>query len=184
MFQEADLDVCDSKMGIHCELPVELCCFNNLLMTDPSTEFPRIDLGHVPSSDAIETLYAAVLDRSLPKQCWTHGAHLVFALTYLSRHDLKTARAEMPDLIRRYNEATNTPNTDTDGYHETITQFYLGELEAFRREHGGATLKQAVSTLLKNRISDRDHALRAYSRERLFSVEARREWIQPDLRPA
>ena len=28
---------------------------------------------------------------------------------------------EMPGLIRAYNESTGVPNTDTGGYHETIT---------------------------------------------------------------
>ncbi len=152
-------------------------------MTDQFEGFPRIDLGGAPSAEEIETLYTAVLDGSLPKRCWTHAAHLVFALTYLARHDLRTAREDMPGLIRAYNEATNTPNTDTDGYHETITQFYLGELEAFRTAQGGEVLEEKVARLLASPIAARDHALNAYSKERLFSVEARRHWVQPDLRP-
>ena len=153
-------------------------------MTDQFEGFPRIDLGDAPSAHEIETLYAAVLDRSLPKRCWTHAAHLVFALTYLTRHSLKTARAQMPGLIRAYNEATNTPNTDTDGYHETITQFYLGELEAFRNAQADVSLDKAVTRLLASPIAARDHALKAYTQERLFSVEARRDWVRPDLRRA
>ncbi len=153
-------------------------------MTGEFEGFPRIDLSDTPGLDEIETLYAAVLDRSLPKPCWTHAAHLVFGLTFLTRHDLDTARAQMPGLIRRYNEATNTPNTDTDGYHETITQFYLGELEAFRQAQTGVSLEAAVTRLLASPVAARDHALKAYTQERLFSVEARRDWVQPDLRPA
>ncbi len=151
-------------------------------MAESSKTFPRIDLGNAPSADEIETLYAAVLDRGLPKRCWTHAAHLVFALTYLTRHSLETARGQMPGLIRAYNEATNTPNTDTDGYHETITQFYLGELEAFRVAKDGVSLEGAVAQLLASPVAARDYALRAYSPERLFSVEARRDWVPPDLR--
>ena len=31
----------------------------------------------------------------------------------------------LPGLIRAFNEATGTPNTDTGGYHETITRASL-----------------------------------------------------------
>ena len=70
------------------------------------------------------------LDRSLPKPEWTHAAHFAVTL-WLVRHrpDLDLD-AEMPSLIRAFNEATGTPNTDTGGYHETITRASLAAVRA------------------------------------------------------
>ena len=71
--------------------------------------------------DAIERLASKVIDRSLPKAEWTHEAHFATALWLLrNRPDLATA-VEIREIITRYNEATNTANTDSGGYHHTIT---------------------------------------------------------------
>ena len=81
------------------------------------------------SSDSeIDRIGRGLLDRSLPKVEWTHAAHFAAACWLLRRSDMHAMRA-MPGLIRAYNEATGVPNTDTGGYHETIT---LGSLRAAR----------------------------------------------------
>ena len=74
------------------------------------------------SDEDIARAGAKFLDRSLPKPEWTHAAHFAVTL-WLMRHrpDIRLEN-EMPDMIRAFNEATGTPNTDTSGYHETITQ--------------------------------------------------------------
>jgi hypothetical protein len=43
-------------------------------------------------------------------------------------------------------------------------------------------LHELVNELLLSPMGRRDWPLRFYSPQRLFSVEARREWIPPDLR--
>lgn len=143
--------------------------------------YPRIGLGDTPARTEIDAVYTGFIERALPKACWTHAAHLVVALTHLARAGLEAARRDMPGLIRRYNEATNTPNTDTEGYHETLTQFYLGALEAFRQSRERGDEAADIAALLASPLADRAYPLRAYSRERLFSVRARLEWVEPDL---
>jgi hypothetical protein len=44
-------------------------------------------------------------------------------------------------------------------------------------------LAELVNALLQSPIGRRDWPLRFYSSERLFSVEARREFVPPDLMP-
>ena len=39
----------------------------------------------------------------------------------------------------------------------------------------------ANNALLTSEMAPRDWPLRFYSRERLFSLEARRGWVEPDL---
>lgn len=123
------------------------------------------------------------LDLSLPKPEWTHTAHFAVTL-WLMRHrpdiDLEE---KMPGLIRAFNEATGTPNTDTGGYHETITQASLGVARIFLASAPGRPLHEVLDRLLVSPLGDSKWLLTYWSRERLFSVEARRGWLAPDLKP-
>ena len=74
-------------------------------------------------------------------------------------------------------------NDDTQGYHETLTQLYIAGVRGFLAGAGKGDLLGRVNALLASEIGARDWPLRHYSRERLFSVEARRGWIEPDLQP-
>jgi hypothetical protein len=120
---------------------------------------------------------------SLDKAEWTHEAHLA-ATTYLllKRPDIDVDAA-LPGLIRRFNESVGGVNSDSEGYHETITRAYLRGILAFLEEADrGAPLHELVNDLLLSPMGRRDWPLRFYSRERLFSVEARRDFIAPDVR--
>lgn len=123
-----------------------------------------------------------VIARTLPKPEWTHAAHFAAALWLLTRED-RDAFAEMPGLIRAYNEATGVPNTDSGGYHETITLASLRAARAHLAARPDASLSAALAELLAGPLGRSDWPLAYWSRERLFSVEARRGWVDPNLRP-
>jgi hypothetical protein len=75
-------------------------------------------------------------------------------------------------------------NDDRGGYHETITQAYLAAIRAFAAAlPAEASDSAAAQALLETSLGDKDWPLTHWSRERLFSVEARRGWVEPDLRP-
>ena len=144
------------------------------------TEFsPRIF-----SSDAeIEHIGEGLLARTLPRSEWTHEAHLA-ATTYLllRRRDIDV-EAELPELIRRYNESVGGVNSDSEGYHETITRVFLHGVRLFLEQADRSEpLHELVNELLLSPMGARDWPLRFYSPERLFSVEARRRFVEPDLR--
>lgn len=118
---------------------------------------------------------------TLPKIEWTHEAHLsTCAWLILERPDIRPER-DLPQLIRRYNESVGGVNSDTEGYHETITQVMIRAVRAALARSEGRGLAERVNALLLAEEGRRDWPLRFYSRERLFSREARREWIAPDL---
>ena len=127
----------------------------------------------------IRRIGAGLVDLSLPKAEWTHAAHFAAALWLLANPAYDAAR-DMPELIRAYNLATGGVNSDTEGYHETITQ---ASLRAARPWLQGRTLAQAHSALLASPLGRSDWPMAYWSRERLFSVEARRAWMDPDLQP-
>lgn len=143
------------------------------------TEF-RPRLFH---SDAeIEHIGEGLLARTLPRPEWTHEAHLAAtAYLLLRRPDIDIDR-ELPGIIRRYNESVGGVNSDSEGYHETITRVFLHGIRLFLSEADTREpLHELVNELLLSPMGKRDWPFRFYSRERLFSVEARREFAPPDV---
>jgi hypothetical protein len=135
------------------------------------------------TSDAdIERLGEGLLARTLPRADWTHEAHLA-ATTYLllRRPDIDLDR-DLPGIIRGYNESVGGVNSDSEGYHETITRVFLHGVRRFLAESDTRkALYELVNALLESPTGQRDWPLRFYSRELLFSVEARRRFAPPDL---
>jgi hypothetical protein len=122
------------------------------------------------------------LARSLPREEWTHEAHLATTTWLLLRHREIDLDAELPGLIRRYNESVGGVNSDSEGYHETITRVFLHGVRLFLSEADQREpLHELVNALLLSPMGRRDWPLLFYSRERLMSVEARRTFVPPNL---
>ncbi len=91
------------------------------------------------------------------------------------------AEHDLPGIIRSYNLAVGGVNDDTQGYHETLTQLYIRNIRRFLEDHGEGDLLGVVNALLASPMTLRNWPLSFYSRELLFSVAARRGWVEPDL---
>ena len=130
---------------------------------------------------AVRHVGEGMLARTLPRAEWTHEAHLAAcAWLILERPDIVPER-DLPDLIRRYNESVGGVNSDSEGYHETITQVSIRAVRAALARSEGRGLCAQVNALLQTEDGRRDWPLRSYSKERLFSREARLGWVEPDL---
>ncbi len=123
-----------------------------------------------------------LVDRTLPKSEWTHAAHFAAAFWLITR-DGADPEAQMPGLIRAYNAATGGVNSDTEGYHETITLASLRAARAVLAARPHASLAQALGDLMAGPLGRSDWLLAHWSKDRLFSVAARRAWVEPDLQP-
>ena len=119
---------------------------------------------------------------TLPKVEWTHAAHFAAAF-WLLADPTRDAFGRMPGLIRTYNDACGVANTDSSGYHETITQASLRSASAWLRDHPHEPLATSLDRFLATPYGRSDWLLTHWSRERLFSAEARRTWCEPDLVP-
>ena len=135
------------------------------------------------TSDAeIEHIGEGLVARTLPRPEWTHEAHLAATTYLLLRRPDIDLDSQLPSLIRRYNESVGGVNSDSEGYHETITRVFLHGVRLFLSEADSSEpLHELVNELLLSPMGRRDWPLRFYSRERLFSVEARRTFVPPDL---
>lgn len=130
---------------------------------------------------AVRRIGEGLLSCTLPRAEWTHEAHLAACLwLVVERPDIAPER-DMPAIIRAYNVSVGGVNDDTQGYHETLTQLYIRGVRAFAATGQDGSLSERVNALLASDMAPRDWPLRFYSRERLFSVAARRGWVGPDL---
>jgi len=135
------------------------------------------------SAEAILHVGEGLLAHSLPKAEWTHEAHLAACTWLLLERPDMDPEAELPGIIRSYNEAVGGVNDDTQGYHDTLTQLYIRAVRHFLAGARPADLLGAVNALLKSPLAERNWPLKHYSREALFSVAARRGWVAPDIAP-
>ncbi len=136
------------------------------------------------SDEAVRRVATGFCACRLDKAEWTHEAHLATCLWVLQERPDIVAEQQLPDMIRRYNLSVGGVNDGTQGYHETITQTYIAGIRAFLAQRSeGEGLVALVNALLQADEGRRDWPLRFYSKERLFSAEARLGFVAPDVTP-
>ena len=94
---------------------------------------------------------------------FNHAEHLKVAWTYLQLYGNEAALARMRTGLLRFSAHHNKR-----GYNETITIFWMRKLQ---RCNGAF------------RYIPKEELFTHYSRERVMSDEAKRQWIEPDLLP-
>lgn len=131
----------------------------------------------------IRALGEDLLACALPREAWTHEAHLGACLWLLTERPDIDVDAEIATIIRTFNESVGGVNDDTQGYHDSITRAYVAGVRLFLSETAETELAERVNAMLLSDVGRRDWPLRFYSRELLFSVPARRGFVEPDLAP-
>ena len=143
------------------------------------TEFP---VRHFLSEDAVDYVGEGLLTCTVPREEWTHEAHLGATAYLVLKHPEIDLDIELPGIISRYNESVGGMNTDTSGYHDTITRAYLRGIRLFLEEADvSRPIHELVNELLMSPMGRRDWPLRFWSKDLLMSVDARRGWVEPDL---
>ena len=119
-------------------------------------------------------------DATIPHDDWKHAEHLVVALYYLTLHDVETAYGKMRSGI--LNLLENGFKVDLKKempYHETITLFWMRTVDEFNSSKNGASLLEKANEVAYK--WDKDYPLTFYSRELLFSDQARAEFVEADI---
>lgn len=122
---------------------------------------------------------AAFKAGSLAPADFSHRAHVRLAYVYLATNDVERAatrmRAAIQDFLRHHGI---TPTK----YHETLTQAWI--LAVFHFMHRTKQAESADDFIARNPLLlDSRIMLTHYSAERLFSAEARADFVEPDLDP-
>jgi len=133
------------------------------------------------TTDEILALVRGFDDCTLPREEWTHAAHLTVALWHLLQFDWMESVIRVRGGIKRYNAAHGIVTTPTRGYNETMTRFWLRHVRTFLED--GRNEARALVSLANELVerSDKNLPLAHYTRERLFSPEARVVWVNPDI---
>lgn len=118
-------------------------------------------------------------DATISRDAWKHAEHLTVALHYLTLHDIETATDRMRSGIFKLLAAFEVDLTKEMPYHETLTVFWMRTVADFNASKNGASLLDKANELVAN--YDKDYPLRFYSREFLFSDEARARFVEGDL---
>ena len=132
---------------------------------------------HYSSDSEIKSLVTQFENKTLPKASWTHQAHLTTGLYYLYHHSFFESLCIMKARIMTYNESVGGVNSPTNGYHETLTVFWLKVLEQFLKDKRSMALYEICNLLLESPQSSKELPFQYYDKERLMSVEARATWI-------
>lgn len=136
--------------------------------------------GTEPEIDAFLTAFES---GTLPKARWTHGAHLLTGACYVHKLGEAAAIDRMRECVRRYNEAVGGHNTDTSGYHETITVAWIKLLTKLLRDSAPIGRAEFARLAVERFERDRGILQRHYDFDLVSSDEARKRWVAPTLAP-
>ena len=122
------------------------------------------------------------LDCTLEAAAFTHEAHLRVGVWHVLRFPPSEALRRLRRAIRAFNVSKGGVNSDTEGYHETITSLYVQLIASVLATCDAAAPEDELAATVVEVLGDRDLPLEYYTRDTLFSVRARQEWVPPDLR--
>jgi hypothetical protein len=137
-----------------------------------------------PDDAAVRRIGEGLVARTLTRADWTHEAHLAACLYLMSERSDIVVERDLPAIIRSFNESVGGVNSDSEGYHETITQCFTRAVRLYlSRIDPALPLVDKVNGLLRSEEGRRDWPLCFYDPATLFSTKARLEWVEPDLAP-
>ena len=117
---------------------------------------------------------------TIARDKWKHAEHLTVALYYLLHSaTFSDATNKMRTGIFNLLKSFEVDLTKEMPYHETLTVFWMQAVSDFARSKNGASIVEVCNELIEN--YDKDFPLRFYSREFLFSEQARKKFVEADL---
>jgi len=119
---------------------------------------------------------------TLPKDLWTHEAHVRVAWWYARTRPFPESLDAMRAGILRYNEVIGVETTADSGYHETVTVAWIRIMHDLVR---GRSMGDDFDDFCTSHpdVLDKRILLRNYTPQRLMSPEARAAFVEPDLSP-
>jgi hypothetical protein len=129
--------------------------------------------------DVIKAFETATIER----EKWRHAEHLIVANYYLTNSDsLSDAYNKMRGGIFNLLKAFGVDLSKEMPYHETLTMFWMKTVDEFRNTKNGYSMLDICNELTGK--FDKEYPLRFYSRDLLFSDEARARFVEADIAPS
>jgi hypothetical protein len=110
---------------------------------------------------------------------FNHRAHVRLVYLYLCAHTVETAYARMRDALHAFLRCNDV---DPAKYHDTLTRAWIMAVRHFMEK---ATPAASADEFIdaNTELLDAKIMLTHYSAEHLFSADARRSFVEPDLDP-
>ena len=159
-------------------MPTHPTPFENIDSSKPATSQEEFAL--LESGASLQRFVEAWKSGRLPKSAWTHAAHVAMAAYFAFDHAAEATFAMMKAGIIHHNTSVGTPNTEDNGYHETLTRFWSSEIGEFVRSSRFHSRFDAVRAAVSTFGGDRDRFTQFYSFDVVRDRRARREWVAPD----
>ncbi|MBS1598553.1 MAG: hypothetical protein JST75_10045 [Bacteroidetes bacterium] len=142
-----------------------------------------METTHQHNSNEAGEIVESFLHCSLAKERYTHAAHILSGF-YLYCHHGKHAFELMEKHILLFNNAVGTINSDDSGYHKTITFFWMKAIEQFASRFDECSfIDRNILAIYNSPLMDKTLPLKFYTREYLFTKKARKEIVEPDIKP-
>src|SRR3979490_2726561 len=122
-------------------MPTNPIAFGNTDSSKPATSQGAFAL--LQSEAGLQRFVEAWKAGKLPKTDWTHAAHVAMAAYFAFDHAADATFAIMKTGILHHNTSVGTPNTEDNGYHETLTRFWSTEIGEFVRSRRFASRFEA-----------------------------------------
>ena len=133
------------------------------------------------TENELTKIVEAFENRTFSRKNWRHTDHLVVGNYYLSEHDFDTALLKMREGIFKLLHSFEIDlSKEMEGYHETLTVFWLKTIDDFRKSKTSASNLESCNEIIEN--FDKDYPLKFYSRELLFSDDARAKFVESNLK--
>lgn len=117
---------------------------------------------------------------TIRREDWRHAEHLTVACYYAFHHSFEEACDRMRGGISNLLKAFKIDLTKETPYHETLTIFWMQKIFDAIKNRNGASFLDTTNRVLEIG-GDKDLPLKVYSRELLFSDEARKNFVESDL---
>ncbi len=116
---------------------------------------------------------------TIRREDWGHPEHLIVAFHYAKNNDFETALTEMRVGIFNLLKAFEVDLSKEMPYHETMTVFWMRTVFDFANSKNGCSIVETCGEMIEK--FDKNHPLKFYTREVLFSDEARKNYVKGDL---
>jgi hypothetical protein len=135
------------------------------------------------SDESLQKLVENFECGTLKEHEWHHAEHLAICFWYLCRTTFIDAVFKMKLGILKYNERYQVQQTSNRGYHETITMFFVKLVHRYAKELDltEGELVVHLRPFLEAHSNFLSVLWQYYSRPVLNSLEARIQWVEPDL---
>jgi hypothetical protein len=134
--------------------------------------------GYYNSQSEIEAVVQGFENCETAKDSFSHQSHLTMAVYYLHSSRVDQATESMRAGLLRF---LDHHGVGRQKYHESLTIFWMRLVQAFLNDDEKKSLLEQANSVIEA-FADSKLVFEYYTRELLMSDEARKNWVEPDLK--